>query len=315
MGFIKTSDFKIKSLGHKEIEVFDAEVKNLHNFFANDILVHNSNYVSLDQIIQKLKLKFNTHEEFNDWAEKFYEVVIVPLIDMLMSVYEDNYDEDFRINFKKEKLISSLFVVGKKHYALDIINDEGDFSEEPKFKIMGIETKKRNTPEFIRKTLNEVLMKILRGANKSDIQDFLRERRDSYEQLPIREIAIGGSISNYEKYLPKNLELPIEYIKKCPPRNKSAINYNVVIEHEKLNNREKIQSNSLMYYVPITTNNKFEFDLIGFVGDWPKEFDKLFEVDYNQLWHSTCMGLLGNWFEVLDWGEPKLESNSFEDYF
>ena len=40
--YIKTSDFVIEDLGIMEEDVYDLEIENSHNFFANDILLHNS---------------------------------------------------------------------------------------------------------------------------------------------------------------------------------------------------------------------------------------------------------------------------------
>ena len=50
MNITKTSNFKIESLGIQEIDVYDIEVEKHHNFFANDILVHNSIYICIDNI-------------------------------------------------------------------------------------------------------------------------------------------------------------------------------------------------------------------------------------------------------------------------
>ena len=48
----KTKTFQIKSLGKQKKTVYDIEVKDLHNFFGNDILVHNSVYITLDKLVQ-----------------------------------------------------------------------------------------------------------------------------------------------------------------------------------------------------------------------------------------------------------------------
>lgn len=45
------SDFEIISLGEQEIDVYDIEVEDNHNFFANDILIHNSVYINTEPMI------------------------------------------------------------------------------------------------------------------------------------------------------------------------------------------------------------------------------------------------------------------------
>lgn len=48
---LETTDFSIESLGVHEENVYDIEVEKNHNFFANDILLHNSIYVNMEPII------------------------------------------------------------------------------------------------------------------------------------------------------------------------------------------------------------------------------------------------------------------------
>ena len=44
------NDFEVEDLGVQELDVYDIEVENCHNFFANDILVHNSGYLSFTNV-------------------------------------------------------------------------------------------------------------------------------------------------------------------------------------------------------------------------------------------------------------------------
>ena len=41
LNVIENSQFKIESLGIQELDVYDIEVDSNHNFFANNVLVHN----------------------------------------------------------------------------------------------------------------------------------------------------------------------------------------------------------------------------------------------------------------------------------
>jgi hypothetical protein len=62
MEVVYSDDFSIKSLGIQNIEVYDLEVENNHNFFANDILVHNSVYLQLNQLVMKAFPNKSTQE-------------------------------------------------------------------------------------------------------------------------------------------------------------------------------------------------------------------------------------------------------------
>ena len=47
------TDIKVEDLGIVEDYVYDIEVQNTHSFFANDILVHNSFYYSIKNIVKR----------------------------------------------------------------------------------------------------------------------------------------------------------------------------------------------------------------------------------------------------------------------
>lgn len=51
MKFISSSDFKVESLGKRKISVYDIETSDNHNFFANNILIHNSIYVNTEPLV------------------------------------------------------------------------------------------------------------------------------------------------------------------------------------------------------------------------------------------------------------------------
>jgi len=51
MEHILCDDFEIIELGEQEIDVYDIEVEDNHNFFANDILIHNSVYVNCEPLV------------------------------------------------------------------------------------------------------------------------------------------------------------------------------------------------------------------------------------------------------------------------
>lgn len=86
LDFIVTEDFVIEDLGIKEITVYDIEVEDNHNFFANDILVHNSVYLRLDKFVEiMLQRAGKTEEEVGktklvDMLDKFAVTKVEPFI-------------------------------------------------------------------------------------------------------------------------------------------------------------------------------------------------------------------------------------------
>lgn len=83
---------KVKDLGIQEEWVYDIEVEDNHNFFANHICVHNSCYLTLEKVIER---KYG--KDYNDKIDKqvlidftlnYINKVALPLVrDKLDNVY------------------------------------------------------------------------------------------------------------------------------------------------------------------------------------------------------------------------------------
>lgn len=62
--FIECNDYEIIPLGKLELDVYDIEVEDTHNFFANNILVHNSRICWYSKIYRR------------QWFRRFFWIVI-----------------------------------------------------------------------------------------------------------------------------------------------------------------------------------------------------------------------------------------------
>lgn len=79
---ILENNFEIEDLGIQELDVYDIEVENNHNFFGNDILIHNSGYYTIAPIMNEI-IKKNPNKSINDYvdiANKFELKFIDPVI-------------------------------------------------------------------------------------------------------------------------------------------------------------------------------------------------------------------------------------------
>ena len=292
------------------------------NKIENDVCVlidTDSTYICLKEVIEKLGLKFNTNEEFRQWAVKFSEEFFQPIIEQILNAYADQYGTKQLIDFKREKIISQMMIVAKKHYVTEILDTEGTVHHEPKFKVTGIEIVKTSTPKFIRSELKKFLIDIFkhRGSieSKDELVDKLRTIHKKFDVALISDIAKPMGISDYDKYGKSGsyyVEHGINYPHKCPPQHKSAINYNYIIALKNLN-LMPISNGTKMKFVPVKKTNQWRFDRIAFINQWPKEFDEWFEVDHKALWDSVAQNLIQGWFNVLKWGTANTQTCKLKD--
>jgi len=191
-------DFIISELGKTVESVYDIEVEKNHNFFGNDILVHNSGYISFAFIAEKIlednfgikdydKLDEIQKKQAIELFLKFIEDEIQPIIDGTVE-YVSKHFNAFKKGFmgaKVEKIVKKGFWTAKKRYALLVIFDEGSFKiKKEKIATTGLETIKSQTPNFAVEILTEAIDIILKGS-EVELQDFLSKQKEKFLQMTI----------------------------------------------------------------------------------------------------------------------------------
>ncbi len=164
--------------------VYDIEVEKTHMFFANNILVHNTDST------------YSTMKEWVDLSGVTDHKAIVDKIDSISDKVNDSFpefmDEAFLVGNKRGAIIqagrevvakSGLFADNKKkRYALHVIDNEGqninnDGTPYSKMKIMGMEIVRSDTPAYIQKFLKECITEVVQNRRdyeylKKMVHDF-----------------------------------------------------------------------------------------------------------------------------------------------
>lgn len=100
--------FEIEDLGIVEEWVYDIEVQNNHNFFGNNILIHNSNYFHIEPFVN-LYLQKNpesTIDETVTWCDEFEKKVIQPIIQQTVNDFCDELNA-----YNREKIWAEREVI------------------------------------------------------------------------------------------------------------------------------------------------------------------------------------------------------------
>ena len=324
MKFIEVEDFEVECLGEQEIDVYDIEVEDNHNFFGNDILVHNSNYVCLQEIVKNMGLeeKFEkSNQEYFDWVDDLDKRFFKPFFNKILQIYADRYGVPQMIEFKREKIITQKFILAKKKYADEVIaNEDKLYLDEPKISITGIEVVRTDTPKFSRERIMGVIQKIfqVRGKDRNVVMQRLRQIHDEFLKATPTDIANPKGIKDYQKYakpvdtyIAKNA---ISYPKHLPIHNRAAMNYNFIITKHKLPLMEINNGTKMKFIYVAPQKNEIKQDIIGFVNEWPAEFDKMFKVDIEEQWNKVFQGAIQRFFNVLNWGNIEIEENTLSEF-
>lgn len=224
------SNFEIEDLGIQELDVYDIEVEDNHNFFGNDILVHNSGYYTIAPIMDKvIHSKPNlTMNEYVDIADKFEMDVVAPVINKSVEVAcsKLNALKPDVIGAKREIIADSVIFIAKKKYIARIRDSEGTRYPEakPHMKFMGVELARSQTSPFTKRKLLESL-DILLDKDEDALREWMELQRKEYYNSDINDIATYGTVSDINHNLSD---------KGIPFMCKGAIYFNNYVNEHKL---------------------------------------------------------------------------------
>jgi|SaaInl8_200m_RNA_FD_contig_101_186627_length_8541_multi_3_in_0_out_0_7 hypothetical protein len=296
-------NFEIEDLGIQEEWVYDIEVDQNHNFFGNNILVHNSVYYHIEPFMEMYQAKnpgLNI-DSYVDWADQFEIKVIQPVVDKCIADFsrELNAFNPGAIGAEREIISDSAVFTAKKKYYARVRDSEGTrFPEDdPYIKVMGLEIIKSTTPAFSKKKLKEAIPHIL-DKNEIDLRAWVNAAKAEFKAEPLNNIAAVSGVSKVV-YDPTDLDKNGK-AKSLNIGTRSAIAYNDYINEHKLTDK----------YVPMMPGDKarrlfliepnpFDSPIVSFlnesfideIGDYI-DYDKNFQKNFLQplMIMVDCMG-------------------------
>lgn len=306
---------KIEYLGEYETDLYDITVEGNHNFFANDILVHNcdtdSAYVDMSPIIMAA---FGTIDIDCAKGEKFLSKVskekIVPAI---MEGFDElaNYMGAYRnaMSMKLEKITNRTIFVAKKRYIMNVLSSEGVHYTNPKVSVTGIESVRSSTPEICRTKMEEAF-KVFMNGSESDAQDFIAAFKQEFKTLEPEDIAKISGTDDIQKFT----DSKGDYSKGCPIHVRGCILYNKILKEKELDNRyQLIQSGDKVKFLYLKMPNPIRENIISFPGYLPKELGLNDFIDFDTQFYKVFMKPLEIVLHSMGWTPEKVDT--LEDFF
>ena len=213
--------------------------------------------------------------------------------------------------------IKGLFIT-KKRYAVLYYDKEGkrqDVEGKPgKIKAMGLDLKRSDTPEFMQKFLEEVLTKVLNGAEEKEILEMISEFRTEFKARP-----------GWEKGSPKRANNITEYEDKekkqgkanMPGHVRASINWNTL---KRMNGDKYSQQivDGMKVIVCKVKSNPLGYTSIAYPVDelrLPKWFQEL-PFDHAEMEATIINNKLDNLIGVLEWDlDSTTQSSTFVNLF
>ena len=248
-----THNFRVEDLGIQELDVYDIEVEDNHNFFGNDILLHNSAYYTIEPFVEEF-LKKNPDASLSetvDFCDKFETEVVQPKIQENIDefCYYLNAMDKSKCGGKREIIADRFILMKKKKYLCRLRANEATVfpDDAPKIKAMGVELIKSSTPKFSIEHMSEALPILFDGSQK-DLREWFEKCKTEFKNAPISDIVANMTVNCVDYNLRKDLAVPIN--------SRASLIYNEFIKkHDLEGSFNLIQAGDKIKYIYLKTPN------------------------------------------------------------
>jgi DNA polymerase elongation subunit (family B) len=196
----------------------------------------------------------------------------------------------------------------KKRYILNVFDNEGVRYETPKLKMMGIETAKSSTPQWVRGKLTDAFKVVMNGTEE-ELWDFVETARKDFRNLPVEDMASPRGCNNLQNYK----DASMIYGKGTPIHVRGALLYNHQLEKKNIHKRyELIMNSDKIRFTYLTLPNPINENVISFPNVLPKELDLNKYVDYDMQFNKSFIEPLKAVIGLIGWNvEPVASLDSF----
>ena len=230
-------------------------------------------------------------EKLEPFIEKSYQE---------LATYVSAYEQKMRM--KRENIADRGIWTAKKRYILNVWDSEGVRYNEPKMKIMGLETARSSTPAYFRDKLYAAFQIIISKDN-DELITFINGVRSETKERPYDEVAFPRGVNNLSKYRhPKDI-----YSKGTPIHVRGALLYNWYVKKHKVEHKHPfIQEGEKIKFMYLKTPNPIHENCISFFGELPKEFGIEKYVDYQTQFEKSFLEPLKNVLQCIGWHHEKV---------
>ena len=243
-----------------------------------------------------------SEEEIVRFLDKSCKEIIEPFIKKAYETLASKMNAHANKMVMEREVIADVGVwTAKKRYMLNVHNSEGVQYDEPKMKIMGIETTRSSTPMVVRQKLKDAIKLVLTGT-EDQVIDFIDDFKQEFKKYSPDEIAFPRGCNNLITYQD---ETHI-YRKSTPIAVKGALIYNHFLKKMKLTDRYyAINEGDKVKFLYLAVPNPFQNTVISFPGSSPKEFELKDYADYDKQFAVSFLEPLKNILEKVGWDHER----------
>ena len=204
-------------------------------------------------------------------------------------------------------------MTGKKHYILDVEDNEGVRYAEPQLKPMGVESVRSSTPKVCREALKKAYAVLLREGETA-LREFVDNFRDEFYNMPFEDVAFPRGCRYINKWHEKEERSEVVYKKGTPIHVRGALLYNDLIKKKKLQKKfNYVHEGDKIKFCYMKLPNPLRENVFAVPQVLPNELGLQEYVDYEKQFEKTFKEPLNHLCEVVGWSLDK--RYTLDDFF
>ena len=288
-------------LGTDKDYVVTADTDSLF-FEMKDLIKHRKPDVDIKSREQVVPVALEITKEYQDKTIPF-----------LQNLCKSQFNcDNVYFELKQEVVLERGLFTGKRRYAQFIVNKEGVPTEE--LDIKGMDIMKSNMTPLYAKFGGELLMDIMYGKPKKDIDKKIQDFRKYLKTISYRDLAKLTGVKKINEYIanpPASGQIFSKLGNKCPINTKASIYHNDLLRFKQLDKQYScITEGDKIKFIPLR-KNPYSIEVLAFTNDSPPfifEFlDKYADTDSG--FENVLLNKLQNLYTDLNWRFPSLNEN------
>jgi len=289
----------------------DEELQENSPIIYNDT---DSSYISIKHLVKAKNIPISDKE--GNVSPEYYKVVeeIEDHLNNEIVIWGRSSlgSKDCRLVFKREAIADVGLFLAKKRYVLHTLDVEGIPGK--KFKYTGVEVVRTTMPAPIKPYVKKIIETMLLTKDYTATNKIFNETYEIFKGLPLEDIAFVMGVKGYEKYA--NRCSGFETVKGMPKHVKAAYYHNILLDRFGIERKyEKMASGDKVRFFEVKKPNNFGLSVIGYKYYYPKEFQNVFEIDYEKMFEKIIYSVIERFYEAVNWTVKKPGNDAQIDLF